>query len=257
MRHLALRRSSLVLCCPIVLLGAFEARASTVVFVETEFSPLEWQASVVHGLGAGGDAVGTQHPSGNPGPSWQASHALPDPPGNEQNVLWAFHEGSPHTYDPSTEGAIDFLRVEIDAQTISDSGLGLGQTVHGVAFRQDGVVFYPMDFGQATGNPPTGWLPHVWELDAADFVDVQGGPALPDFSSGGAPIEFGFMTSNATAPGGPARTTVVRYDNWSLTVFRLTAVPSVSPVGGAVLAGLLAGVGGLSARRISGSRATP
>ena len=100
-------------------------------------------------------------------------------------------------------------------------------------------------------------------MTAADFGLVNVTPFTifdntqhPNFSAGGAPIQFGFFRANGTSLNGPAYTLAAGIDNWQVTVVAAappttaTAVPAVGTVGLAVLASVLGLLALLFLRRI-------
>ena len=68
----------------------------------------------------------------------------------------------------------------------------------------------------------------------------------PNFSAGGAPIQFGFFRANGTGVNGGAYTLAAGIDNWQITLIAaappaaVVAVPALGPIELGVLAGILA-----------------
>jgi hypothetical protein len=97
-------------------------------------------------------------------------------------------------------------------------------------------------------------LPHTLSgLTATDFglVAVTQSTIFddtqhPDFSAGGAPIQFGFFRANGTGVNGGAYTLAAGIDNWQTTIVAAepassrVGVPAAGNMGLGVLAGTLA-----------------
>ena len=127
------------------------------------------------------------------------------------------HLGLPLHHDPGSEGAITSLDLSFSARAFEVGASGaIG---YGALLFQDGS-YYSAGFVNVIANS---WSPFLFSsLTASSFNLVSGvGPVNPDFSVAGAPITFGYFTSNGTS--GRARTsTISGIDDYQLT---LTTVP--------------------------------
>jgi hypothetical protein len=59
-------------------------------------------------------------------------------------------------------------------------------------------------------------------LTAADFTAVSGSGSI-NFSAAGAPIRFGFITSNSNGSGGGSYFNEVAYDNFNVRIVQVPA----------------------------------
>jgi hypothetical protein len=102
-------------------------------------------------------------------------------------------------YDPSVSGALTSLSYSFDFKTISGPST---TAAIGVAFLlRQGNNYYTANYkgigqnGWNTGTPTS--------LTASSFALQFGTQKLPDFSTAGAPMEFGYYTANSTTAGKP------------------------------------------------------
>ena len=134
-------------------------------------------------------------------------------------------------YNPSVSGAISSIDISFDAKFLGGS-TGTSQIAFRLAFEQGSTIFVPLTVGvaQGPGNGQPGAAFQSFSFSAftaADFVTIPTpGSGTPDFSNSGAPITFGYVTSdtvnldNAFVMGG--------IDNWSVTVHPAANVPDPS-----------------------------
>ncbi len=148
---------------------------------------------------------------GNPGAFRQVTESFDE-------LIIVSHWNDGFTYDPRTEGAISALDYSFDLLRVTALG-----TANWPLLVQDGN-HYITGTSESNINDPN-WTNHARSgLDPSAFVRIFGqGPARPDFSAGGAPLSFGYGTSNTST--GPTLTTVSAIDNWSVTIIPL-GVPS-------------------------------
>lgn len=102
-------------------------------------------------------------------------------------------------YDPSVSGAIGSIDFSFDVKFLGGS-TGTSQMAYRLAFEQGGSIFIPNIVGVAqgpgNGQPAAAFQSFSFKgLTAADFSKQSGSGTL-DFSSSGAPITFGYMTSD-------------------------------------------------------------
>jgi hypothetical protein len=220
--------------------------------------------------GTGGSSTGVQVVAGgNPGSFRNVTDVLnAATPGNSTIVL-STHIYTPFTYVPSVSGAIGSLNYIEDAACTAGC-FGDGQST-GPAVLQGGNLYILSSSTFITG-PGAPWTQHALSgLTAADFglvnVTSPGSGTIfdntqhPNFSAGGASIQFGFFRANGTSVGGGGYTLAAGIDNWQLAIFAgapmgQTVVP-VPALGNAELAALMALVallGWACVRRVGGRR---
>lgn len=212
-------RFALHLLLPLAGLGVSSAATATT-WSDAEFLPGDWEASAASTGGPASFSATRQTTDGNP-----AAHRVVTQT-TSASAIRVFHRRVDATWDPAVDGGIGRIDATIDCRTIADNYPAGGQSATAVAVRQDGVIYVAIAF--VSGSPPQIWSMHpTADLTEADFVEWLTLSGNPDFSPGGSPLEFGFMTSNNTPPA-PPRVTVVGYDNWSVTVTPDAAV-AVTP----------------------------
>ncbi len=214
-----------------VLLAAVSPVLADVVLADTEFNDSDWGFETVQ-LGTGGSGSAVQVTGvGNPG---KARRVTLSPNGG--GTIWGFSRYGntlATRYVPSVDGAILSLNFTFDARLTA--GGGDGQAVV-VALKQ-GQVIYGASYA-VTGSSGA-WATFAQAgLVASDFSRLDGQVGVPNFTSTGAPIRFGFASGNS-APSG-SYTTVADYDNFAVTIVQV-------PAPGA--AGLMAVVGLMGVRR--------
>ena len=121
---------------------------------------------------------------GNPGAFRQVTESFDE-------LIIVSHWNDGFTYDPRTEGAISALDYSFDLLRVTALG-----TANWPLLVQDGN-HYITGTSESNINDPN-WTNHARSgLDPSAFVRIFGqGPARPDFSAGGAPLSFGYGTSN-------------------------------------------------------------
>jgi hypothetical protein len=186
----------------------------TITFADGTFAESDWQLRVFCPAGNGGRVVATQVVSGGAsGPYREIEHTLFSAPPGQESTVASFHWRIGATYDPTAQGAIGSVDYSEQSRNIT-GGPGEGQGAN-MALRQDGVVFV----GPYFTTPSSSWQLHAFQnLTVDSFMPLQeGGPAHPDFSTSGTPIEFGFLRSNSTAGGG-GYTIAGGIDDWTVVV---------------------------------------
>jgi hypothetical protein len=201
--------------------------------------------------GNGGTSTGAQVAAGgNPGSYRNVTDVLNAAPPGSQTIVLSTHIYTPFTYDPSVSGAIGSLNYAEDAACTAGC-FGQGQST-GPALAQGGNLYILSSSSVITG-PGLAWAPHTLNaLTAADFGLVNVTPFTlfdntqhPNFSAGGAPIQFGFFRANGTSLNGGAYTLAAGIDNWQITLGAAPAaaagvgIPAVGTIELAVLAGIL------------------
>lgn len=192
-------------------------------FQDGTFNPADWSVSQVYTSGNGGSGSGAQMAGGgNPGSCWVTTHNMATNPAR----IALFHARAGATFNPATQGVINSINFSMDIRTISDPN-GYGGQHAGLAVRQNSIVYV----APFVGNGSMSWLTRSQSaLTAGNFTEYDG-PGHPDFTLGGAPMQFGFLTGNHNPPGGaPASQTHVAYDNWSMSLtYDLSGVTEAAP----------------------------
>ena len=184
---------------------------------------------------------------GNPGAYQTGTHIYTN------TRLRAGHLYLTHEYDPATRGAIESVDWSLSAVVLEAPQEKDGVTFGGVLC-QDGQ-YYLQYGGLGTPSKSEGWQDLSRTLYASDFGLVTSPSTvdwaqIPDFSSTGAPITFGYSTSNYTTGG--LHEITWGADNWQVVVHQ--GAPVLEPSSFVCLSGLL-GVGSilmLTSRRRKG-----
>lgn len=135
-------------------------------------------------------------------------------------------------WNPSTQGAISSINYTFSAATFSAPYVNA--IAYGIAIRQGGVWYTGGGVGVLADGQ---WHDFAGTLTQSSFVDATG-TFNPDFSAGGAALEFGFYTGNGGSGISFIDTATGGVDNWSVEI-----VPAPG------VATLLAGTLGLARRR--------
>ncbi len=191
-----------------------------VTFQDENFNDADWTMTVLYTTGNGGSgSAGQSAGGGNPDAHRLVTHNMNTRPAR----LGLVHERAGAIYDPQTQGAVGAVDFSFDAKTFVDPGYG-GQSAT-LTIRQDDVVYLGPYF--ANGDDVWRSTEHAG-LGATDFAEWDA-PNHPDFSNAGEVLQFGFLTSNHNPPDGiiGSSTTIVGYDNWSVTI--VTATSGVQP----------------------------
>ncbi len=147
---------------------------------------------------------------GNPGDYRETTHVY------RATDLHVAHTKDDAVYDPSESGPIGTVDVLYDVKHDPVSGWGVRYRPMLV---QDGI-YYSCECGDAVFDAVWQSAVHV-ALTATDFTPIEAvespGPAYPDFSEAGAPITFGYETSNHATAHDP-QTRVHGIDNWRVVV---------------------------------------
>jgi hypothetical protein len=207
-------------------------------FADGTFSNADWTTTKIIDTTSGGTAQvvanqdGTQ---GNPIPSRRTKHTY------TIGLIRAAHLQLSALYDPLNSGAITALTYSYDLNRYIAPVASPGCVAYALLLLQNGTYYVgPTDTicanSWATKTSPS--------LTAASFQARRGtpapnpgtGPDQPDFSCKGAPIQFGYETSNSNT--NPALTDVTEsgIDNWSVTVEsrRCCGTPGTPPCCGQV-----------------------
>ena len=230
----------------IVWLLAAAAANAQVVFQDDTFANGNWTATKIFdgtSGSAGTFSAGQVGSGGAPGSYRETTLGT-----SGAGVIVVAQEMSGAVYNPAVSGAISGLSYifSVSATSVTpDLDPSPGTYVEISLLIKQGGVYYS---GQTstTLSPDEvgiGWAGSGQSgLTGSNFSLVQGqsGAAQPDFSSSGAPLQFGYMTSNQGlgTPDSNASTTGV--DNWSVSVAAVPEPASWGSVVGASLIGFVA-----------------
>lgn len=122
-------------------------------------------------------------------------------------------------YTPATQGGIGSLDFSEDARV---SPSALGATAAGYVARQAGNYYFTPYFLVTS----SAWTHDTMHIAAADFGLFTSSPNIvnpdfsqhPDFTTAGAPLQFGFVRVNSNDFNGGSYQNSSDTDNWSVTV---------------------------------------
>jgi hypothetical protein len=179
-----MHRSPVVLAFALV--GAAAAQPVNL-FNDTQLPTADWSAFIVSQGGGFSFGAGQALSGGNPGAYRTITHASAS--GFTFGTVAHVHAAS---WWPRRDGAITSLDLGVDVNCFN--GGTSGAVGFGLVVEQNGVVYFGPTFGAATGS---GWRTDLRRtgLTAASFLSAG---QSPDFSRAGAPLHFGFFTSNGT-----------------------------------------------------------
>jgi len=165
--------------------------------------------------------------TGNPGFSRRVNHTT-----QVGETIYALHRFGVNTatrYEPALQGAILTLDWSIDARWASGSFGGDGQAIMLGAKQGMTIFFADYDITGFTGA----WVTNTAVgLTAASFLPLTGSGSI-NFSAGGAPIRFGYITGNSTT--GFVYNNTVDYDNFNLVVRSVPGVGVLPALAGGLL----------------------
>jgi len=228
---------------PALVLLAFPGHAyADATFTDADFPEENWTATVIQDLGGGSSTSGSQEAiGGNPGSFRRVTWTL-----GAGSFMAAAHRQTGAVYTPSAQGPIASIDFAFDSINLTpapeddgEAGRVCGQIPPGLPvvdllLRQNGTDYRL--FAVVTISP-------TWQSfnstgkTALDFGRLAGtGPAHPDFTAAGGPIELGFMPS--LGDGGPSPTRIAGIDNWAVTIHTGTPPapepgPDLVPIGDA------------------------
>jgi hypothetical protein len=223
----------------LLLSAVSSAAAQNVSYSQGTFKASDWQQVVTRQTNGWTGSTDLLTSDGNPGSNWliKSSRLAPVVTGDIHiaNINTLF------TYNPGTNGAIAALDFSFDL--LGRSSVGYSAPFFGFfspVIRQNGELYRV----SGSGVEPT----FVWATSTFSFTPasswlspILGNTSLPDFTSGGGTIEFGyFFAAGGTCPTNNCRETITMasLDNYSVSI---TAVPEPSTYAlmAAGLAGLL------------------
>jgi hypothetical protein len=214
--------------------GANAQSLPPILILDDEFLPADW-TTTAETSGGGSFTVSQQGTGGFGSPPFRfMSHRLPPVSGTDLASVVVTHLSNTATYDPSIQGEITAIDYQEAGRILSFPFPEAFSTTQ-PALRQGGRTFRSSEFIRFIAQNGS----HNWEtkglsqLTAMDFVAVDDSGDHPDFSTSGAPIQFGFTRTNArssTLPPVPAGQDMVidqGVDHWQLIIHR-QAEPDVN-----------------------------
>ncbi len=194
----------------IVLVGPI--LADPVTFSDGTFNDADWAATQI-GLplcgcvDEGSFVAGQVATGGNPG-AYRETHLVWSGPGPIVG-----HLNHNAVYDPAVEGAITTLDYSFDNIELSNYGVGYAMLI---SQNGTGYIAFPV-LGLGLDDTTSPLWTHVSHtgLTASEFWEDNSNGTHPDFSSSGAPIQFGYWTSDG---GLWVHEDLSGIDNWSVTL---------------------------------------
>lgn len=202
----------------VLLLPAAWAQETTVTFSDSTYADASW--TVVNSFQYAAAFSGQQASGGNPGSYRQTVLGV------AQNVGFVGQLNNGFVFDPGSAGAITGIAYDIDLITTNAAG-----SAYAALLLQDGR--YYLDTSETATATSNTWAHHRLLLDLAHFSELtivnnalHLVPSMPDFSSSGAPIVFGY---EVIAGGGGFFQSVTGIDNDPITLTVLPAAVSPAP----------------------------
>ncbi len=237
-------RRTAIFCIAGALLS-WQSLAAAVTVSDGTFADADWTIASFSS-GSGGTSTAVQVGSGgNPGSYRNVTDMLTG--GGVESVVAGVSIYGPFTYTPTASGAIGSIDYSEDAACTSGC-FGQGQST-GPAVLQSGNYYTLCGPVIITGTGASFINHALTGLTAADFglvaltsTNTCDPSVHPNFSAGGAPIQFGFFRANGTGPGGGGYTLAAGIDNWSVTILAPSAtgapiaVPALGPLEMSLLA---------------------
>jgi hypothetical protein len=224
--------SSNVIRMAISILGIYlgsvgTALAQSASISDSTFADANWTLSVFP-AGNGGSVTANQTTiGGNP------LRSVSDTVNTTLSTILGVHIYTPFTYQPAVSGAIASLNYSESAICLAGC-FGQGQST-GPAVLQGGVLYGYNGF-LITGPGTSFQTLSLSALTATDFSRVAVTTTTlfddtqhPNFSAGGAPIQFGFFRANGSGPS-TGYTLVGGIDDWQIAVVTgVSAAPAIIP----------------------------
>ena len=196
------------------------SRADTLKFSDTAFLNTEWNTTKLLDGSFSAFQVGT---GGNPGQFRQTDQSM-----NPGESIILVHTRAAAVYDPSASGALGMVNGSFNVKFVAGS-TGTSQVAYRLALEQGDSLYMSSDYVVALG--PGNGLPGEWQnfslsgLTASNFSRISGSGTL-DFSASGAPITFGYMTTNTANVTSVSTSSGI--DNWSVTLNPTAQLQNIS-----------------------------
>ena len=225
--------------------GTSSLAAQAVSYSQGTFPVADWQAVSIEQSGGWTGSIVHNTIGGNPDSHWDISSGRPLVGGSGSvrlaNINTLF------TYNPAANGALGSLAFSFDV--IGKDSFGFSSAFYGFfrpIIRQNGALY---SVSSSDIQPTASWANYSFLLtSASSWISViAGNSSLPDFTSAGGIIEFGFrFTGGGTCPSSncTAAGTTAGLDNYAVTATPVTPSttvpePSTYALMAAGLAGLL------------------
>jgi hypothetical protein len=221
---------------------------SQTVFFDGTFNPGDWTTVPLQSLNDAGMTTSQQQftTGGFPDRYFQFTGSLPSFNGNT-SIRRDAHFSVNAVYDPALSGAITSMTAGFYQGSFVFTNDVVFET--GVILRQNGAMYWPISNWAYGLQGAQGWYgsPTLYVMVPASgwALAAGSGPAHPDFSTRGTPIEFGFWTGYYFWHGGGTVTDGV--DGWTVSI---TSTPVPEPAVSIILPATL----GLLARNRRRSR---
>jgi len=184
-------------------------QAIPVTFSDGVFNDADWTADIIQEEGPTPSfGVWQVTNGGNPDEYRHLQHSY----GGNGSIMTA-HLQKEAIYDPGSQGAISTLALSFDLY-LFDGGDSRAVDYRGLIFQNDSYYI-----GGYASILAAKWESHSFtDLVASDFTLFVGtGPSIPDFSTTGSPLQFGYVASNGTSLSRPT-STQSGIDNWSVSI---------------------------------------
>lgn len=200
---------------------------NNVQFSDSTFNRADWQTEIVKSGNGGTVTVNQSNAMGSDNSFLQITNTVYQKTRGVNSDVLGLHWKAGAIYNPQAKGVIEVIHYSEDAILIQ--GFGEGQAA-GLALRQNQQVYLPTP---RLITPEPRWTrKELRDLQAQDFVAIGTTNQHPDFSTKGAPIQFGFFRANTTTNNEYSITGGI--DNWSVSI---NPTASASEVTGASLTG--------------------
>jgi hypothetical protein len=184
------------------------ATAQTSSFSDGEFLPTNWSDVMIVGDATDAFTTSTVGSGGSPGAYRLTMHLV-----GFGTLIRVAHVNMTASYAPATQGAITGIDFSFAADHFT-----AGAFRYTLLVLQNSTYYATNAFDDAVSNA---WVVFQHQgFTAAGFTKIAGsGPAQPDFSTGGSPIQLGYMTHNSDPHSPPgAYAAVSGIDNWSVQI---------------------------------------
>lgn len=240
----------------ISLLSAIPALAGTVTMGDGEFLDSNWSNALLSSNNASITMSRTAS-GGNPGAYRETTINFGlTQPGNEGGANMAAFS-SLVTFDPSTGGAITQLDIRYDVSRIAITNVTfIVAAFYRPMLLQNGRIYFLNAVADRADAAFTSFS-HT-SLNPSDWGEINGGVTLPDFSTAGSLIQFGYRATQGGLCPGPTPcgngSTVSGLDNFQVVVTTADPTAGVPEPGTLGALTLAAGVLGIVRSRQTGRR---
>ncbi len=196
-------RALCVLPAAVVLAASMTALGSYVLINDGTMDPSSWTETVLNPTGGFGYSVGQAGAGGNPD-AYRTIHQF-----STQNIAQGLVV---HLHEGSVVGAVDAVGMSLDVNCFN--GGTSAAVAFGLVIQQGETIYFGPTFTALTNS---GWRTDLAFVSLASS-DFHNGPDSPDFSGAGAPLRFGFFSSNGTGGGAPINSSS-GVDNFIVAIF--------------------------------------